>query len=61
MSKNCDVMVVFLIYDQFGASVKLTFSLIVTFHLTKIENRAKKSLTQLSSYCFEGTIFVKKW
>ena len=33
--------------------LKLTFSLIVTFHLTKPENRTKKSLTQLSYYCFE--------
>ena len=32
--------------------VKLTFS-IVTFHLIKTDNRAKKSLTQLSHYCFE--------
>ena len=30
--------------------VKLTFSLIVTFYLTKTENRSKKSLTQLSHY-----------
>ena len=28
-------------------SAKFLFSLIVTFHLTKIENRTKKSLTQL--------------
>ena len=28
-------------------SVKLTFSLIVSFYLTKAENRTKKSLTQL--------------
>ena len=34
-------------------SVKLTFLLKVTFHLTKTENRAKKSLTQLSHCCFE--------
>ena len=34
-------------------SVKLTFSLKVTFYLTKTENRTKKSLTQLSHYCFE--------
>ena len=33
--------------------VKLTFSLIVTFSLTKSENRSKKSLTQISYYCFE--------
>ena len=34
-------------------SVKLMFSLIVTFYLTKNANRAKKSLTELSHYCFE--------
>ena len=34
-------------------SVKVIFSVIVTFCLTKTENRAKKSLTQLSHYCFE--------
>ena len=29
----------------------------VTFYLTKTENRSKKSLTQLSHYCFDkGTI-----
>ena len=62
MSANCDVIIVFPIYGQFGAirkpdsgrmSVKLTFSLIVTFYLTKTENRTKKPLTQLSRYCFE--------
>ena len=34
-------------------SVKLTFSIKVTFYLTKTENRTKKSETQLSYYCFE--------
>ena len=34
-------------------SVKLIFSLTVTFYLTKTENRTKKSLTQLSYYCFK--------
>ena len=33
--------------------VKLTFSLKITFYLTKTENRTKQSLTQLSYYCFE--------
>ena len=33
--------------------VKLTFSLIVIYYLTKTESRIKKSLTQLSHYCFE--------
>ena len=44
MSENCDAIVIFPIYDQFGAiwrpdsgrrSVKLTFPLIVTFYLKK--------------------------
>ena len=45
--------------EQFGSripdaeSVKFIFPLIVTFYLKKIENRTKKSLTQLSHYCFE--------
>ena len=34
-------------------SVKLSFSLKVTFYLTKTESRTKKSLTELSQYCFE--------
>ena len=34
-------------------SVKLTFSSKVTFYVTKTENRTKKSLIQLSHYCFE--------
>ena len=34
-------------------SAKVMFSVIVTFYLTKTENRTKKSLTQLSHYCFE--------
>ena len=44
---------------QFGSqileawSVKLALTLTVTFYLTKTENRTKKSLTQLSHYCFD--------
>ena len=62
MSTNCDVIVIFSIFDQLGAIqksdsgrivLKLTFSLIVPFYLTKTKNRAKESLTQLSHYCFE--------
>ena len=34
-------------------SIKLTFSLIVIFYLTKIESRTQKSLIQLLHYCFE--------
>ena len=38
-------------------SAKVMFSVIVTFCLTKTENRTKKSLTQLSYYCFEERYF----
>ena len=57
MSKNCDVIAIFPIstnLEQSGnripnaQSLKLIFSLIVTFYLTKTENGTKKSLTQLS-------------
>ena len=42
-------------------SAKVMFSVIVTFCLTKTENRTKKSLTQLSHYCFDkGTILTGK-
>ena len=34
-------------------SAKVIFSVIGTFCLTKSENRTKKSLTQVSHYCFE--------
>ena len=56
MSENCDVIVIFLIYGQFGGiekpdsariSVKLTFLLTVTFYLTKTENRTKNSALTL--------------
>ena len=56
---NCDVIVIFLIYDQFGGSriqmqsEKFTFLLIAICYLTKTENRTKTSLTQISYYCFE--------
>ena len=55
-----NVVVKFLTYDKFGAiwkldpgawSVKLTFSLIVTFYVIKTENKSEQSLTQLSYYC----------
>ena len=59
MSANCDV--IFPIFGQFeavrkpdsGRMVCSMFSLIVTFYLTKIENRTQKSQTQLSYYCLE--------
>ena len=62
MSANCDVIAIFLIYGQFGEfrkmdsgrktvwSVKPTFSLIVTFCVTKTDNSTEKYLTQLSYY-----------
>ena len=64
MSENCDVIVIFRIFGQFGAvwrpdsrhraeSAEVMFSVTVTFCLTKTENRTKKSLTQFSHYCFE--------
>ena len=57
--------------EQFGSWIRkndlicgnFIFIKINTFCLTKTENRAKKSLTQLSHYCFEYkhyTIFAKK-
>ena len=56
---NSDVIVIFLIYSQFGAIrlpdsgciVCKTYRL--TFYFTKTENRTKKYRTQLSHYCFE--------
>ena len=62
MSDSCDVIVIFQNYGQFGAirkldsgrkSVKLMLPLIVTYYLTKTQTRTKKSLTQLSHYCFK--------
>ena len=40
-------------WTQDTESAKVMFSVIATFCLTKTENRTKKSLTQLSQYCFE--------
>ena len=48
MSANYDIIVHFSISCQFGAIQKPEI-----FYLTKIKNRIKKSLTQLSCYCFE--------
>ena len=60
MPENCDVVVGFLAnFKQFGSwipdteSAKVMFSVIVIFWFTKTENRTKRSLTQLSHYCFE--------
>ena len=64
-SKNFNDEVMPKIASKFGAiekpdygrvvflSFELRFSLIVTFYRTKTEDRIKKSLTQLSHYCFE--------
>ena len=60
ISENCDVIAIFPIYGQFGAIwnpdsesiVCICNFLSVTFNLIKTENRTKKSLTQLSNYCF---------
>ena len=62
MSENCNVIVIFWIFGQFGAvqrpdsgrkSAKVMFSVIATFYFAKKERRTKKSLTQLEHYCFE--------
>ena len=51
--KNCEIIVIFPIYDLFGVMRKLMFSLTVTFHLTTTENRTKDFLTLLLHYRFE--------
>ena len=66
ISENCDVIVIFRIFGQFRAVrrpdsghrvCKSYVSVTVTFPLTKNENRNRKSLTQLSHYCFEQRYF----
>ena len=61
-SAKCDVIIIFLIYGQFGAIWKLDSGCIVcktyifiknNLCLTKTEKITKKSQTQLSHYCFE--------
>ena len=54
MLARCDVIFIFPSGSQIldTDSVKLTFSLTINFYLLS-ENRTKKSLTQLSYYCFE--------
>ena len=49
MSKNCDVIAIFPIYDQSEAIQKPDSGGIVC----KTENRTKKSLTQFSRYFLE--------
>ena len=41
-------------------SAKVMFSVIVTFYLTKTENRTKKSRTQLSHYWFENSTQIRR-
>ena len=60
MSENDDVIVNFSIYDQFGAIWKpdsrcriCKTYVFINSNLTKTENRNKKSLKQLSQYCFD--------
>ena len=66
MSENCDVIVIFRFLpnlEQSGGripeSAKVMFSVIVTFYLTKTENRTKKSRTQLSHYWTKNYLFAK--
>ena len=62
MSENCDTIAIFPIYGQFGALWKPNSRPILcktyifinsNFYLAKTESNTKKSLTQLSHYCFE--------
>ena len=62
MSTNCDAIVIFSIYGQFGATQKpgsghkacKTYTFVNSnLYLTKTENRSSKFLTQLSHYCLE--------
>ena len=55
ISVNCNVIVILLgaIRKPDSGYIVCKASEIVTFHLTKTENRTKKSLTQLSHYFFE--------
>ena len=46
-------------FREILTSLPSLFSLIVTFFLTKIENKTKKPLTQLSYYCFEYVFLPK--
>ena len=61
MFANFSIIIIFPIYDQFGAiqtpdsrrAVCKAFSLIVTFYDSKTENRTKKKITYLSCYSIE--------
>ena len=67
LSENCDVIVTFRIFGQFGAVrradsghrvCKIYVFINRTFSLAKTENRTKKSLTQLSHYFFQWRYFL---
>ena len=67
MPTNCHVIVFFPIYGKSAATrkpgsgrmvIKLTFLLPISFDFTKTENRTRKSLTQLSYYCFEERYYL---
>ena len=69
MLENCDFIVIFPIYWQFGGiqnpdsrtwSIKLLLSLIVAFRLTKTESRPKKSLRSNTIALNKGIKFAKK-
>ena len=59
MSENCDVIAFSQNLEHSRGwvldteSAKVMFSVTVTFCLTNTANRTKKSLTQLSHYCFQ--------
>ena len=65
---NCDVIVIFPIYGQFGAIRKPDSGFRGPFYLTKNESRTRKCLTQFSYYRFEergyfcqkNNMFLKK-
>ena len=53
-----------LLFFRFMANLEQSgsrISDIVTFYLTKTENRTKQSLTQLSHYCFELSSAANKY
>ena len=61
MLANYDAIVILPMYGLFGAiwkpdsgrvACKTYISFVGNFHLTKTENKTKKSVTKLSHYCF---------
>ena len=58
MSENCGAIVIFLIYGQFGAirnldSGRIVCNAYIFTNSNKPGIRTKKSLIQLTDYCFE--------